>query len=197
MPPRSPRGPPSQWPLGMMRPPITKPWQSLWRRPRPGPAATGWDRLGPARGKPCSPLTEAPAGPSQHLPHPPGAGGSAELSPLCVQQLRVPALRALSPGIAPTQGPRAWGCSGALVEKRRGGPQVRSRASASPQPPPGLCDGGAASCPEAIGHAGGAPGSRHGPWRDQPSPQPALAGPSQAALLQCLSSGGGACEGSR
>ena len=65
-------------------------------------------------------------------------------------------------------------------------------------PVPAYSNAGEARRPVPRGHwpRRAAPGSRRGPRGDQPSPQPALGGPSQAALLQCLSSRGGAGKGS-
>ena len=94
----------------------------------------GGDWLGLA-GTSCARCGAAPAYPSQrpqqarartsHIPPVPAA--SAELSPVCVQQLWVPPPWALSPGLAPTQGAQAWGRSGARLQQRRGGPQARAQ----------------------------------------------------------------------
>ena len=89
-----------------------------------GLAGTGCARRGAAPACPSQRPQQARARTS-HIPPVPAA--SAELSPVCVQQLWVPPPGALSPGMAPTQGAQAWGRSGARLQQRREGPQARAQ----------------------------------------------------------------------
>ena len=137
------------------------------------------DWLEPAVPGVGQPLLAPHRGPSRPEPAPP-------TSPRCQQPLQSSVLCACSSSGCHRPGP----CPQAWLPHRAPRP--------GDAPVPAYSNAGKARRPVLRGHwpRRAAPGSRRGPRGDQPSPQPALGGPSQAALLQCLSSRGGAGKGS-